>query len=131
LAEAEYMRTAENRDNARLIDRLSSGAVSEIAVVQAPSLGLKKVKPKRSILLVLAAMLAFGFGIVQALVRGLLGPPHSADLDANRVPPTRRRNDPGHGRYRGSDSVRGFSKPPETEPALETEDNGGLTTIPR
>ncbi|MFG0263528.1 MAG: GumC family protein [Rhodopirellula sp. JB055] len=131
LAEAEYMRTAENRDNARLIDRLSSGSVSEIAVVQEPSLGLKKVKPKRAILLVLAAILAVGFGVVQALVRGLLAPPNSADLDASRVPPTRRRNDPGHGRYRGSDSVRGFNKPPETEAVIETEENGGLTTVPR
>ncbi|HBE62945.1 MAG TPA: exopolysaccharide biosynthesis protein [Rhodopirellula baltica] len=131
LAEAEYMRTAENRDNARLIDQLSSGAVSEIAVVQEPSLGLKKVKPKRSILLVLAAMLAFGFGIVQALLRGLLLSPHSADLDASRNPPTRRRSDAGHGRYRGSDSVRGFNKPPESEPAMESEENGGLTAVPR
>ncbi|WP_047814434.1 GumC family protein [Rhodopirellula islandica] len=131
LAEAEYMRTAENRDNARLIDQLSSGAVSEIAVVQEPSLGLKKVKPKRSILLVLAAMLAVGFGIVQALIRGLLATPHSAEMDTNRQPPTRRRSDAGHGRYRGTDSVRGFNKPPESEPAAETEENGGLTTVPR
>ncbi|MEO9930818.1 GumC family protein [Rhodopirellula bahusiensis] len=131
LAEAEYLRTAENRDNARLIDRLSSGAVSEIAVVQEPSLGLKKVKPKRSILLVLAAMLALGFGLVQALIRGLLATPPSADIDSNRNPPTRRRSDAGHGRYRGSDGVRGFNKPPETEPVVETEENGGLTAVPR
>lgn len=131
LAEAEYLRTAENRDNARLIDRLSSGAVSEIAVVQEPSLGLKKVKPKRSILLVLSAMLAFGFGIVQALLRGLLLSPHSADLDGSRNPPTRRRSDAGHGRYRSSDSGRGFNKPPESEPAVESQENGGLTAVPR
>ncbi|MCC9645094.1 Wzz/FepE/Etk N-terminal domain-containing protein [Rhodopirellula sp. JC740] len=156
LAESEYMRTAENRDNARLIDQLSSGAVSEIAVVQEPSLGLKKVKPKRSILLILAAAVAFGFGIVQALLRGLFWPAKTDSIDAQRNPPTRRRTDPGHGHYRKSDVLhagepRGFDKPPEPEPAREqnptiddgsgepnespnqphADNSGGLTALPR
>ncbi len=72
LAEQEYLRAAEARDNAKMIDQLASGRVSEIAVVQEASLGLKKVKPQRSILAVLAIAFALGIGIFQALARGLL-----------------------------------------------------------
>ena len=85
LAEREYLRAAENRDNARLIDRLSSGRVSEIAVVQEASLGLKKVKPRRSILAVLFILLAGTLGIFQALVRGMLFGP--GPLDTPRTGP--------------------------------------------
>ncbi|MCM2372988.1 GumC family protein [Aporhodopirellula aestuarii] len=72
LAEQEYLRAAEARDNAKMIDQLASGRVSEIAVVQDASLGLKKVKPQRGILAILVTVLAFAFGIFQAVTRGLL-----------------------------------------------------------
>ena len=42
LAEREYLRAAENRDQARMIDELSQGDVSEVAVVQPATLVLKK-----------------------------------------------------------------------------------------
>ncbi|MFG0255043.1 MAG: GumC family protein, partial [Rhodopirellula sp. JB053] len=71
LAEAEYLRAAEARDNAKMIDKLSSGRVTEIAVVQDASLGLKKVKPQRAILAILAAALAVAIGVFQAVARSL------------------------------------------------------------
>ncbi len=78
LAESEYMRAAENRDQARMIDELSKGAVSEVAVVQPATLILKKVKPRRSVLLVLAVACVFALAVGQAVMRQLLFPVNQA-----------------------------------------------------
>jgi len=104
LAEREYLRAAENRDNARLIDRLSSGRVSEIAVVQEASLGLKKVKPRRTVLAALLTLLAVAIGLFQALVRGLL-------LDSSHL-----RRDLASAGTRGTVDVPGSVRPGEASP---------------
>ncbi|EMI56076.1 hypothetical protein [Rhodopirellula sallentina] len=98
LAEAEYLRAAEARDNAKMIDKLSSGRVTEIAVVQDASLGLKKVKPQRAILAILAAALAVAIGVFQAVARSLLfDSPNSANTDhRKKIPAPEARIDRAH-----------------------------------
>ncbi|MEM6980006.1 MAG: hypothetical protein AAF539_10095, partial [Planctomycetota bacterium] len=79
LAEREYLFAAQKRDNAKMVRDLAEGDVNEVAIVQDATLGLKKVKPKRSILSVLACMVAFGIGLLQAIVRGLVLSPTVPD----------------------------------------------------
>jgi len=78
LAESEYMRSAASRATARQINDLDTKFLSEISIVQAATLSLKKASPKRMILLVLAVALAFAIGIGQAVLRGVLLKPRSS-----------------------------------------------------
>ena len=78
LAENVYLQNAQNRDKAKLIEALDQEGLSEIAIVQPASLQLKKSSPRRGILLVAAAMLACGIGILQALARTVVSPPRPA-----------------------------------------------------
>ncbi|MEM9646761.1 MAG: GNVR domain-containing protein, partial [Planctomycetota bacterium] len=75
LTEGDFLRAAELRNKAKQIAELDRGTVSEISVVQPATLGLKKVKPRRSIMALLAIGLALGIGFGQALIRGLMADP--------------------------------------------------------
>lgn len=75
LAENVYLQNAENRAKAKLLEALDREGLSEISVVQPASLQLKKASPKRSILLVAAALLAGGLAVLQALMRTVLSSP--------------------------------------------------------
>lgn len=71
LAESEYLRTAAARSTARQINVLDEQNMSEISIVQPPTLTLKKSSPKRFLLLLVAAMLAIAIGVGQAILRAL------------------------------------------------------------
>ncbi len=71
LAETEYLRSAATRATVRQINDLDEQNLSEISIVQPATLSLKKASPKRSILLMLAAILAVTLGYGQAVVRGM------------------------------------------------------------
>lgn len=90
LTESSYMRAAESRDQAKQLADLDSQNVTEISVVQPATLGLKKVKPQRSVLAVLAVLLAGTLGFGQALIRGLFDS-HSR-LVSSRVTDSRNPN---------------------------------------
>jgi len=74
LAESDYLRAAENRDRAKQIAAMDLAKVGEISVVQPATLELKKTKPKRALLSLLAIALAGSLGIGQAILRGLRHP---------------------------------------------------------
>lgn len=76
LAENVYLQNAQSRDKAKLLDALDREGLSEISIVQPASLQLKKASPKRGFLLVAAAMMAAGLGVLQALVRTVLTKSH-------------------------------------------------------
>jgi len=71
LAEDNYLRTATARSTARQIDILDEQNLSEISIVQPPTLILKKASPKRMILVVVGIMLAIAMGFGQAILRSL------------------------------------------------------------
>ncbi|EMI41439.1 exopolysaccharide biosynthesis protein [Rhodopirellula sp. SWK7] len=139
LAEAEYLRAAEARDNAKMIDQLASGRVSEIAVVQDASLGLKKVKPQRGILAILVTILAFAFGIFQAIARGLLFDRSSNGVSPQNGSSTRvsSRFDRPHGESRELVSAHESAHDPSVRlPALssnrdEFADSASVPGVPR
>lgn len=72
LAESEYLRTAAARSTARQINVLDEQNMSEISIIQPPTLTLKKSSPKRLLLLIMAVMLAIAIGVGQAVLRTLL-----------------------------------------------------------
>ncbi|WP_168564431.1 GumC family protein [Crateriforma spongiae] len=83
LAEADYMRAAENRDRARRVAELDREKVSEISIIQPATLSLKKASPSRGVLVVLAAMMSMGLAVGQAVLRGLFDV--SGEVDSNNA----------------------------------------------
>jgi uncharacterized protein involved in exopolysaccharide biosynthesis len=86
LAESEYMRASSARSTARQIAELDNQNLSEISIVQPATLSLKKSTPKRSILSVLAMMLAIATGFGQAIIRGLIDDAKSNPFKRSKRP---------------------------------------------
>ncbi len=72
IAESEYLKAANTLQSVQQLSELGRLGLSEISVVQDPTLFLKKISPQRLILFVLGFFTAGAFGLAQAVVRSML-----------------------------------------------------------